>query len=447
MKWTRPPVGIVRAEQEYCRWLLDQSTAVVGNVRFCVYDRAAHEFVEVPRAAVVSRLGMLGRSAVATTAAKNRWKLLLKSRLRPLLAHLAPRTVVRLRAAVGRALACAGRVRAAIRALVWRFTSAADGARRYAVPIAFGSGDRWVSLGLDWDALDQRELYCAKLRHRLRVTLICYDVIPALYPHLVVLPPGQFGAYFANLAWCADAILCISEHTRRDVEALLRRLGAPVPPTHVIRLGSEITAGEAAEHWPAHFPHTADARPFVLFVSTIERRKNHELLYRAWVRLRERGVEPYRLVFVGMPGWGVGDLMHDLRLDARVRDDIVMLDRVTDAQLATLYKGCAFTVFPSLYEGWGLPLVESLAWGKFCLASNAASLPEAGGSLVEYLDPWDLPAWVERLEHYMTDRQAVAEREARIAREFVAPRWADTAAAIHRVVISAGTDSPGDAAP
>jgi hypothetical protein len=82
-------------------------------------------------------------------------------------------------------------------------------------------------------------------------------------------------------------------------------------------------------------------------------------------------------------------------------------------------------------------LVESLAAGKFCLASNAASLPEAGGPWAEYLDPWDLPAWTERLAHYMEHPEEVNSRNLRIAREFRAPTWGETAQAIHRVVLAA----------
>jgi glycosyltransferase involved in cell wall biosynthesis len=204
----------------------------------------------------------------------------------------------------------------------------------------------------------------------------------------------------------------------------------------VITLGSEIRMSETGGA-PEGLPHGEDERPFVLYVSTIERRKNHEVLYRAWSRLRDQGVVPHRLVFVGMQGWGVGDLMNDLRLDPRTRDDIVCLNHVSDGELAWLYRHAAFTVFPSLYEGWGLPVVESLAWGKFCLVSNAASLPEAGGPWAEYLDPWDLPAWVDRLGHYMQHPQEVQAHNDRIAREFRAPGWAQTAQATHEVVLAA----------
>jgi glycosyltransferase involved in cell wall biosynthesis len=300
--------------------------------------------------------------------------------------------------------------------------------------VPFSQGDRFVSLGLDWDTLDMPVLYRLKRRLGLDLTLVCYDTIPILYPHLAGLAQGVFTAYFADMAWCADRILCISEHTRQDCEAVLRELGAPVPPTRVIRLGAEVKGGlvDQAPQGPV-----ADGRPFVLFVSTIERRKNHDILYRAWVRLRERGQVPYRLVFVGMPAWGVTDLMNDLRQDPRVAGDIICLDRVNDAHLCWLYRNAAFTVFPSLYEGWGLPVVESLAWGKFCLASGAASLPEAGGDWVEYLDPWDLEGWTERLGFFMHNPAEVALRNERIAREFVAPAWADTARQIHEAALGA----------
>ena len=269
---------------------------------------------------------------------------------------------------------------------------------------------------------------------------MCYDTLPVILPHLFASAPWVrgFGEYLTDVAECADAIFCISESTQRDLLSVLHNAGAPkLPPTYVIRLGSEIhRSDEAANEPPPGLGHKADPRPFVLFVSTIERRKNHDALYRAWVRLREQGLEPYRLVFVGRRGWGVKDLMMDIELDPRIRTDIVVLDSVNKTGNS---PGCTDTArsrsFRLLYEGWGLPVVESLAWGKFCIASNAASLPEAGGDLVEYIDPWDLPSWVERLGHYMRNPQDVERHNERIAREFRATSWREACAAIHDVVV------------
>ena len=441
LNWNRPPVGIVRVEQEYCRWLLARNEP---GVRFCLYDKGARTFAEVPAERVAAHLAG-PEAAAAYYAAQPKpelagWKRAVKKAwytFEPLLpAQWAAAARKQMRLALHHALQAKSDLRA------WLAGPPAPPAppppdHAPAPPPPFAHSDRFVSLGLDWEYLDQARLYRLKQEYGLRVTLICYDVIPLLYPHLVVLPPGNFGAYAVDMAWCADAVLCISEHTRDDFERVMARVGAPVPPTHVIRLGADIDLRQPEAPPPA-LAGAAGERPFVLFVSTIERRKNHEILYRAWTRLRDGGLEPHRLVFVGMPGWGVTDLMNDLKLDPRVQDDVLLLNHVGDAELAWLYRHAAFTVFPSLYEGWGLPVVESLARGKFCLSSNAASLPEAGGEWAEYLDPWDLPAWVERLGFYMRNPQEVEARNARIAAEFTPPTWAACAQTIHDVAMSAG---------
>jgi len=195
----------------------------------------------------------------------------------------------------------------------------------------------------------------------------------------------------------------------------------------VVQLGSEIPApkNETSEIM------TAAGKRFILFVSTIERRKNHETLYRAYTRLVDQGERDLpKLVFVGMVGWGVSDFLADLRFDPRISGLVEVLTNVSDADLTWLYKNALFTVFPSLYEGWGLAVAESLASGKFCLASNAASIPEVGGDLIEYLDPWDVPKWAERLKWYFDHPEELKQAEERIKVEYAPKAWQDTAKAI-----------------
>jgi glycosyltransferase involved in cell wall biosynthesis len=446
MIWDRPPVGIVRVEREYARWLL--TNLPQGQVaKFCICDRKTARFVEVPREQVEQRMGVQQEAPpqpapVPTVPAPlPAWKRAIKRTWTTVRPWLPPawRNVVARRARLAYGWWITQRL--LLRARLSRIAQAPVSATA-APPAAFERGDHFVSLGADWEYLDQEALFRLKRELGLRVTLICYDAIPVLLPQLFVdvLSRERFGSYLAELAWCADNVLCISECTRRDFEKVVRDIGAPVPPTHVIRLGDEIRPPRSEEP-PAGFDDSG--RPFVLYVSTIERRKNHELLYRAWARMREMGVVPYKLVFVGMPGWGINDLRNDMRLDPRVRGDIVMLDRVDDAALAWLYRHAAFTVFPSLYEGWGLPVVESLGWGKFCIASGAASLPEAGGDLVEYIDPWDLPRWVERLSHFMQHPDDVRSRSERIVREYRTTPWRETCEEIHRVASLAPVYSAG----
>ncbi|MDT8349839.1 glycosyltransferase, partial [Roseomonas mucosa] len=92
----------------------------------------------------------------------------------------------------------------------------------------------------------------------------------------------------------------------------------------------------------------------------------------------------------GRVGWLVADLMQQLENAEWLGGKIRLVRDPSDEELLALYRGCRFTLFPSLFEGWGLPVSESLALGRPCIASNRTSLPEAGGALARYFDPDDL---------------------------------------------------------
>lgn len=384
MTWDpqRPPDGITRVEQEYCRWALQYAP----RIRFCFYDKTLQRFYEISAKELAAKVGV--KDAAISADRRDGFLYRLLSLLRLGLFRLG----------------------------------------------LFRKGDAFISLGADWYHLEGLSLPDLKAKYDLRIICMSYDIIPILFPHHAAESPKQFERHFLEMTSTVDHLLCISENTRRDVEAELIKRDLQPPVSSVVRLGSEIKITTTG-HAPAGFDHAPDARPFVLFVSTIESRKNHELLYRAWKRIREMGQTSHRLVFVGSIGWGVSDLVKVIAEDEHVRDDIVLLHHINDDGLSWLYKNAAFTVYPSLYEGWGLPLAESLAYGKFCLASNAASLPEAGGPWAEYLDPRDLPAWVERLSFYMKHPEQVEARNAKIAREFSPPTWSDMGEAIHRVAL------------
>lgn len=294
--------------------------------------------------------------------------------------------------------------------------------------VPFKMGDVYVSLGLDWDQKDLVYIYEQKRNIGFKTLFFCYDLIPLKFPHLCVGDvSAKFANYFSNLAWSADEIICISKHTKKDLKALITDLGPPVVPMSVIKLGCKIP--KIKNQLVAKNVEEIITQRYILYVSTIERRKNHETLYRAYTRLLDQGEDHLPLlVFVGMQGWGVDDFLTDLQFDPRIKGLIKVLNHVSDADLNKLYQNSLFTVYPSLYEGWGLPIAESLAAGKFCLASNAASLPEVGGDFIEYLDPWDVPKWAEQLKWYFDHPELVAKISARIASEYKPTPWEATAA-------------------
>lgn len=295
-------------------------------------------------------------------------------------------------------------------------------------------GDILISVGLDWDSPYIDEFYNLSKNKNLKIITCCYDLIPVLFPQYCVGDVAdKFKDYFIKLSWGSEAVLCISEKTKSDYLRLCEDLAIPEKKTKVIPLGDNVpkNVGQVSDE----VANIID-EPFILFVSTIERRKNHEVLYRAYHLLSEAGYKDIlpKLIFVGMPGWGVGDLLKDIELDPLTKNLIIQLNHVSDADLSTLYKKSLFCVYPSLYEGWGLPVGEALAQGKVVIASDQGSLPEVGGDLVKYVSPWDAYAWADTLLEFIQNRSLIKSMEDRIKKEYKPRNWKDTAKVVNDLI-------------
>ncbi|WP_132249389.1 glycosyltransferase family 4 protein [Methylobacterium segetis] len=294
---------------------------------------------------------------------------------------------------------------------------------QYGSKVNLQSGDVVVSAGLLWDFDYLSLLYTAKKRKNIFVAQVIYDIIPIVMPEYCV--PGmdkKFPKFILDAAWTADILFCISDSTLRDVESYLARLETRQPALARMELGADVhpSSPRPTESWRS----LASGR-FVLYVSTIEPRKNHQMLFNIWRELHERAPgEVLPLVFVGRPGWNVENLLSCIEGCHRLFPDrIRILEDVSDEDLSWLYANARYTVYPSLYEGWGLPIAESLAAGTPCLASSSASMPEVAGDMAELLDPLDYAAWRDAIHRYTVDDDLVQARRARIASTYEPRKW------------------------
>lgn len=284
-----------------------------------------------------------------------------------------------------------------------------------------------ISVGLDWQYKDLRLLWSLKQAWGFRYCPMVHDLIPLSFPQFVLPGYDTFLAdYFGELMWIADFVMCNSEATREDWLRHCDEFGVDIPG-HVFRLGCDVPA----EPMRAELPPSLLGKQFALFVSTIEPRKNHRVLYDAWDRcIRSGTIDPERdrLVFVGRIGWAVDDLMRELSANQVTRDSIVVLDDVSDNLLATLYRKCAFVLFPSFCEGFGIPVAEALGYGKPCISSDAGSLSEIGGDgLVLRIDPKDTVRWAEAIAHYMASPAELDDWSRRIKAGHRPVTWDDAA--------------------
>lgn len=301
------------------------------------------------------------------------------------------------------------------------------------ISIIFKENDILISVGLDWDHKYYKEFYNLRKNQKIKIVTCCYDLIPVLYPQYCVGEvSGIFTSYFLEIADASDLVLCISQQSERDFVKLLDRTGGASPQTLVFPLGDNVNSSLSAN--VSEDVNSIINGKFILFVSSIERRKNHEVLYRAYHLLCADGKRESlpKMVFVGMQGWGVNDLMQDIQLDPSTQGLIVQLNHVSDAELSQLYKAALFCVFPSLYEGWGLPVGEALSMGKVVISSSRGSLPEVGGDLVRYVDPWQPRAWADEIYRMVSDDLAREELELNIKEKYQSRTWEMSALSISK---------------
>ena len=216
--------------------------------------------------------------------------------------------------------------------------------------------------------------------------LTIHDLIPQLLPeHHKLLNRWYLNWTMPLYCSRADHIIAVSEATRRDLLATYH-----LPPEKVTVIH------EAAS--PRFRPQTESAHErvrgvyglpeeYLLYVGTIEPRKNLERLLEAWTPLRQAGECP-PLVIVGKRGW-LSDSFYAALEASPVREDIILTGYVQDADLPVVYSAATVFVWPSLYEGFGLPPLEAMACGTPVVCADASSMPEVVGDAALLFDPQD----------------------------------------------------------
>ena len=282
---------------------------------------------------------------------------------------------------------------------------------RSAVPVAVDASTVLLFLGAVWinDAL----MSAARLAHAegARCVYLLYDLTPVLETGHTAAVNRLFDRYLALITQTGSAVPAISASSRVDYEQYCRDRDLAPPPGGVTGLPCGLSPDDGANDsspWP---------RPYALFVGTVEARKNHALALQAWRALIERhgpdGVPD--LVCIGRLGWNADAFLHEYVATGGLAGKVsVLSSSVSDADLARFYRHAEFTVYPSRYEGWGLPVSESLAFGRLPVVADNSSLREAGGVLAVYFPTDDLEALVTTIEGQALDTRVRAEHEERI---------------------------------
>lgn len=227
------------------------------------------------------------------------------------------------------------------------------------------------------------------------VFLTCYDVIPILFPQYfdasIIKLMDEILESITPETW----VLCISASTRAD---LLNHLGSKVSPERVIvtELAASDTFYESKDkikNQQVRRKHHIPDKPYILSLCTFEPRKNIEQVVKAFVRLiHQENIKDLHLVLVGNKGWLFDKIFEQIENSADVKSRIIITGFVADEDLAALYTDAMFFVYPSFYEGFGLPPLEAMKCGTPVITSNTSSLPEVVGDAGIMIPPTDLDA-------------------------------------------------------
>jgi glycosyltransferase involved in cell wall biosynthesis len=263
-----------------------------------------------------------------------------------------------------------------------------------------------------------------------RSVVTLHDLAFLVYPETHTSASRAYYAATGESARRAERVIAVSQRTASDAVRLLGLDPARVRVVH------EAAAPVFEPRRPEELRPVAERfrldldRPYVLFVGTLEPRKNVPLLLEAFGRLRQ-DVDA-QLLLVGARGW-LDEPIFQAHARSGVGDAARFLGTLGEGDLAVLYSHAGVFVLPSVYEGFGLPVLEAMACGAPVVCSNAGPLPEVAGDAAVLLPPEDATRWAGALEEVLTDRVRAAtlrQQGFARARQF---SWASAAHATREV--------------
>jgi len=264
----------------------------------------------------------------------------------------------------------------------------------------------WATVGLPRSArraavdLIHAPAYTAPLYAAVPTVLTIHDVSyerhPGWYPYR---RDWVRRSFYRRSARAAAHILTDSEFSRGEIAAAY---GTALDRITVAPLGAAHTFAEGDPAIATSLPEGISV-PFLLHVGDLHERRNLSIVVHALMDARRRlAPTPLSLVLAGVDH-GVGDRLSAIAAHEGAAEAVVRLGAVSEPMLRALYHGAAALVYPSRYEGFGLPLVEAMASGTPAIASRAASIPEVVGEAGVLLDPDDVQRWGDAIVEVMTD--------------------------------------------
>ncbi len=294
----------------------------------------------------------------------------------------------------------------------------------------------WVATRLGVDVFHSPD-FIPPLRYRGRSVITIHDLGFLVYPHFLTKDAARYYGQIDRAVRRAQQIIAVSQSTKND---LVRMLGTPEDKVSVIYEAADplfrpLDRADALQRVKALYDVPDE---FILFVSTIEPRKNVGGLLRAYRQLRDDYKLTPGLVLVGAPGW-LSDDVYTLVDKLDLQADTFFLGRVDAPTLRYLYNAAQCLVHPAFYEGFGLTPLEAMACGTPVIVSNISSLPEVVGDAALLVSPESDDEITVALWRLLTDqalRASLRDKGLQRAAAFSWSRAAEQTMAVYRMAAS-----------
>ena len=287
-----------------------------------------------------------------------------------------------------------------------------------------GEGRGRIYLNVGHTGLNDEGFRAWVRRSGVRPVYFVHDLIPIMHPEFC--RAGERDKHLARMRCVLDTaagVIANSKATLDDLSDFAKSENKPTPRRIAVLLGSDAL--------PALAPAPEPERPTFVVLGTIEARKNHLMLLHVWSRIvKQAGPRAPRLLVIGERGWECEQVFDLLNRSKLLKGAVSEINGCDDATLAGHLRQARALLFPSLVEGYGLPLVEALRCKIPVIASDLPVFREIAGDVPDYLDPLDGPAWQRAVLDYSHDESSNRTRQLRRMAGYRPPSWRDHFAAV-----------------
>lgn len=262
------------------------------------------------------------------------------------------------------------------------------------------------------------DLYAIGLRKRnVKLVFMVHDVIPITHPEFCR-PDEKIKHHkrIDNILKFASGIIANSKFTLDALSNEAEKLGVPKPHSTIAHLAPGFTSKP--------YKRRPIKSPYFVMLSTIEPRKNHNLLFRIWRKLvEEMGKDAPKLVLIGRRGWECENVVDILERSEILRDFLIEKSDCPDRELCTYLSHAQALLFPTLVEGYGMPVIESLMVNTPVIATDLTVFHEIAGEVPDYLDYLDGVGWLNTIKAYMDNNHPMRLAQLERMKSYQSPSW------------------------